>query len=182
MSGRLKIKRDTKTTNPPSSGQIEVGELAFNALTGKLYTKLFNGTVIEFVGRPICFTKNPIIIMPDVTNFCCYTDILNITVKDLLPEYILSNSYNFILEDISVNLGKEAIIGINSPIFSEYQVLPDISVIDPSQIVVPVTMKQAVLPYNIKIEKPIAIFKFRVQLDSTVVAESVVTINCNNKF
>lgn len=177
MAGKLKIKRDITSTNPPSTGEIDVGELAFNALTGKLYTKLHNGIVIEFVGRPICFSKTPIIIFPDVTNFCCLGDILNVTVKDIYPDKYTNNQYLFFLDDIT-NSGKLAEITPNDPIASDYEVLPDTSIIDPTESVIPVSMKQLIIPFNIKTEKPITILKFRLQLDSNVIAESKVTITC----
>lgn len=177
MAGKLKIKRDITSTNPPSTGEIDVGELAFNALTGKLYTKLHNGIVIEFVGRPICFSKTPIIIFPDVTNFCCLGDILNITVKDISPDKYANDQYLFFLDDIT-NSGDKAEITLNDPIASDYEVLPDTSIIDPTEAVIPVPMKQLIIPFNIKTEKPITILKFRLQLDSNVIAESKVTITC----
>lgn len=178
MAGKLKLKRDITSTNPPSSGEVDTGELVFNALTGKLYTKLHNGIVIEFVGRPICFTKTPIIIFPDVTNFCCLGDILNVTVKDLYPDKYIDNKYLFFLDDIT-NSGKLSEIIQNDPIVSDYEVLPDTSIIDPTESVIPVPMKQAIIPFNIKTEKPITILKFRLQLDSSVVAESKITITCS---
>ena len=180
MAGKLKIKRDITSTNPPSTGEIDVGELAFNALTGKLYTKLHNGIVIEFVGRPICFTKTPIIIFPDVTNFCCPGDILNVTVKDIDPDKYANNQYLFFLDDIN-NSGAE--ITPNDPIASDYEVLPDTSIIDPTEAVIPVPMKQLIIPFNITIPSSsnavkITILKFRLQLDSDIIAESKVTITC----
>jgi hypothetical protein len=177
MAGKLKIKRDITSTNPPATGEIEVGELAFNAITGKLYTKLQSGIVIEFVGRPICFSRNPIIIFPDVTNFCCPGDILNVTVKDLYPDKYTNNQYLFFLDDIT-NAGKVAEIVQNPPMVSDYDVLPDISLADPAEAVIPVPMKQAIIPFNIKTEKAITTLKFRVQLDSEVVATSQITITC----
>lgn len=177
MAGKLKLKRDITSTNPPSSGEIDVGELAFNALTGKLYTKLQNGIVIEFVGRPICFSKTPIIIFPDITNFCCFGDILNITIKDIDPDKYANDQYSFLLEDIT-NSGKGAEINRNDPIVSDYEVLPDTSIIDPTQLVIPIPMKQLIIPYNIKTEKPSTTLKFRVQLDSTVLTSATVTIKC----
>lgn len=177
MAGKLKLKRDITSTNPPSSGEIDVGELAFNALTGKLYTKLQNGIVIEFVGRPICFSRTPIIIFPDVTNFCCVGDILNITIKDIDPDKYANDQYSFFLDDVTSS-GIPADIIKNSPIVSDYEVLPDTSIIDPSQLVIPVPMKQLIIPFNIKTNKSSTTLKFRVQLDSSVLSSSTVTISC----
>lgn len=177
MAGKLKLKRDITSTNPPSSVEIDVGELAFNALTGKLYTKLQNGIVIEFVGRPICFSRTPIIIFPDVTNFCCVGDILNITIKDIDPDKYTNNQYSFFLDDVT-SAGIPADIDENSPIVSDYEVLPDTSIIDPNQLVIPVPMKQLIIPFNIKTNKASTTLKFRVQLDSSVLSSSTVTISC----
>lgn len=172
---KLKIKRDITTTNPPGTGQLEVGELAFNAITGKLYTKLQNNIIIEFIGRPICFSRTPIITVPDTTNFCCYGDVLSVTVRDLLPDRY--NDYIFSLEDIT-NVGELASIVQNDNIASDYDLVPDTAVLDPTQTVTVIPMKQAVVPFTVSIRKAYASFIFKVRLDNETIASTQISIIC----
>jgi hypothetical protein len=75
----MKLKRDLTSTAAPATNQIEVGELAINAKTGVLYSKMTDGTVIKFVGTAVCDSEHnnscpvpvPEISFSDVTNFCC---------------------------------------------------------------------------------------------------------------
>lgn len=91
----MKLKRDILSNNAPASDQIEVGELVINAKTGILYSKLVDGTVIKFLGSPVCVDSNdltipvpvPEITFSDVTNFCCGGDSLTVYVSNLLVNH-----------------------------------------------------------------------------------------------
>jgi hypothetical protein len=47
MATVIKIKRSETASSIPSAADLEVGEIAMNAVDKKLYTKLANGTVVE---------------------------------------------------------------------------------------------------------------------------------------
>lgn len=91
----MKIKRDLTSTSAPAPNQLEVGELAINANTGILYAKMANGTVIKWLGVPVCETSDqtvcpvpvPEIMFSDVTNFCCGGDSLTVYVSNLLVNH-----------------------------------------------------------------------------------------------
>ena len=88
----MKIKRDITSEKAPATNQLEVGELAINATTGILYSKLVDGTIIKWLGAPVCETDItticsvpvPEITFSDVTNFCCGGDSLTVYVSNLL--------------------------------------------------------------------------------------------------
>lgn len=88
----MKLKRDQTSQNAPAPNQIAVGELAINTNTGILYSKMSDGTVIKWLGVPVCETENqticpipvPEISFSDTTNFCCGGDSLTIFVSNLL--------------------------------------------------------------------------------------------------
>lgn len=46
MSNSIQVKRRTADATAPTAGQLAVGELAFNAVDGKLYSKKQDGSVI----------------------------------------------------------------------------------------------------------------------------------------
>lgn len=48
------IKRDITTSNHPCTNDLEIGELALNAVTGKLYTKLTSGKIVMYDPSYIC--------------------------------------------------------------------------------------------------------------------------------
>ncbi len=88
----MKLKRDQTSSNAPSPEQISVGELAINTNTGILYSKMSDGTVIKWLGIPVCETGDelvcpvpvPEISFSDVINFCCGGDSLTVFVSNLL--------------------------------------------------------------------------------------------------
>lgn len=55
------IKRDDQTESAPHADQLDVGELAINTSTGKLYSKLTNGSVVEWISQKVCFEPVPVI-------------------------------------------------------------------------------------------------------------------------
>ena len=56
---KLLLKRDITEEGFPAQDQIDVGELVINSVTGRLYTKLVDGSVVEFISQKICFDPIP---------------------------------------------------------------------------------------------------------------------------
>lgn len=91
----MKIRRDVSSNAAPSPDQLEVGELAINAKTGILYSKLVDGTIIKWLGSPVCASSQqafsavpvPEITIGDINNFCCNGDSLRVTVSNLLVNH-----------------------------------------------------------------------------------------------
>lgn len=174
---RILLKRDTQGESFPHPDQLEVGELVINAVTGKLYTKKVNGTIIEFIGQNICFEPNPEIYLEykqmrvngEIKELCCSGDSLIYIVRNLkLPP----KEYSFKLVELTNN---DSEIIIASPDYTEYQetVLED-------QKEVNVTLRQALIPIDIIINKTenISIFKFVVSSDGSVLSEDLISIGC----
>jgi len=171
--GVLRLKNDQKTTNPPHSDQLIVGEIAINAVTGKLYTKLVNGSIVEFVGKQVCFSKIPGITFDAINNFCCNGDILNVKVIDLT----IDGNYIFELEDLS---GNDVTYTINTPIYTEYD-YTDTS----TNNVIP--LKEAVIPVTLSISgaKNLTILKFKIlnynsSSELIELTSRTITISCGN--
>lgn len=103
----MKLKRDNTSSNAPAPNQIEIGELAINTNTGILYSKMADGTVIKWLGVPVCESPTqtvcpvpvPKITVGDTTNFCCNGDILNLSISNLL----IDHAYTCSISDISTN-------------------------------------------------------------------------------
>lgn len=172
---KLKLKRDTTTTNAPHPDQLEIGELVMNTLTGKLYMKSSSGRVLEFSGRQVCYEKTPIITFDSVANFCCFGDLLNIKVSDLKSE---PQEYIFEIEDLTNN---DVGFSINSPIYTTYEVYPEPTGTGLDEdLGPPINMREAVVPVNLSIAgtKPITMLKFKVVTENTEVAERTITISC----
>lgn len=173
MSGKFFLKRDITSTNAPHPDQLEVGELLLNAITGKLYTKLYGSNqVVEFASQTICYQKTPVISFGDVSKFCCLGDLLTVTVKDLKNSPV---NYVFEIEDLSNNSVSSL---ISDPIYSSYTIFADTTSVNetPASIV----LRQAIVPISLSINgtKPITILKFKVLTDNTPVAERTISISC----
>lgn len=170
--GILRLKNDQKTTNPPHADQLVVGEIAINAVTGKLYTKLVNGSIVEFVGRQVCFSKMPAITFDNTSNFCCHGDILNVKVLDLMA----GNEYAFELEDLS---GNNITYAINSPTYTTYTYNHE-----SSQSVV--ELKEAIIPITITISgsKNLTLLKFKILGKdgdlNTELTSRTITLSCGS--
>jgi hypothetical protein len=164
----LRLKNDQKTTNPPHAAQLVVGEIAINAVTGKLYTKLVDGSIVEFVGKQICFSKIPLISFDDVSDFCCYGDILNVKVSDLLED----SEYLFEIEDLTGN-GVQSTV--NTPVYTSYEYTPESSNTS-------VTLKEAIVPISINItgNKNLTILKFKIINNNTEITSRTINISCQN--
>jgi hypothetical protein len=58
MANTIQIKRSSTATSVPTSGQLEVGELAVNLADKKLYSKNASGVVVELDGSGVALTGN----------------------------------------------------------------------------------------------------------------------------
>lgn len=170
--GILRLKNDQKTTNPPHASQLVVGEIAINAVTGKLYTKLVNGSIVEFVGRQVCFSKMPAITFDNTSNFCCHGDILNVKVLDLMAD----NEYAFEIEDLS---GNNIEYAINNPTYTNYTYTHESSQ-------TAVNLKEAIVPITITVNgsKNLTVLKFKILGKdgdlNTELTSRTITLSCGS--
>jgi hypothetical protein len=173
----MKLKRDITSSAAPAPNQIEVGELAINAKTGILYSKLADGTVIKWLGAPVCETDNqticpvpvPEISTSDITNFCCNGDSLTVNVSNLL----VNHRYKCSIKDISTGES------------STFSVSPE------SSQLLPLNKSDRSAVFNINLVKeiqPIAFIKISIHetiktnnVDIDMLrSEKIVTICCTN--
>lgn len=105
----MKLKRDVVSNNAPANDQVEVGELVINAKTGILYSKMVDGTIIKFLGTPVCANDLyestvpvPVISFSDVTNFCCGGDTLTVYVSNLLVDHSYFCTITDLIENSTV--------------------------------------------------------------------------------
>lgn len=171
----MKLKRDLTSNNAPAPNQLEVGELAINSKTGILYSKMTDGTIIKWLGVPVCETENqtiqpvpvPEISFSDVNNFCCNGDSLTVYVSNLL----VNNRYFCTATDLVEN--------------STSTVAPL------SLALTPVNKSDRSATFNININKntqSVALFKFSVyeivnvnNVDSNMLrSEKIINIYCKN--
>jgi hypothetical protein len=175
MSGKFFLKRDITTTNPPHPDQLEVGELLLNALTGRLYTKLYGSNqVVEFVSRAICYDRTPSISFSSVSQFCCNGDLLTVTVRDLQDEPV---NYSFEIQDLSNNSVTSL---VSDAIYTSYKVYAETTSVD--QVASEITLRQAIIPISLEIKgtRAVTVLKFKVILDNTTIAERTISISCGS--
>lgn len=180
---KLLLKRDETGSGYPSPDQIEIGELVMNSVTGKLYSKLKDGSIVEWIGQRICFEPTPdivtyynnsVIINDSIDQFCCLGGILSFEVSKLklepeeyLFEFIeLTNNSN--IEDIQVQDAK----------FTQYNIPK------PGSTTVTIPLRKAIVPINLAIlnsQQPLSIFRFTViskTQNNKKLAEKIVTVKC----
>jgi hypothetical protein len=167
----MKLKRDITSQTAPAPSQIEVGDLYVNANTGILYSKRTDGTVIKWLGIPVCDPVTniggypvPVIKFSDTSVFCCGGTALTVTVNNLLVDY----RYKLNITELSSNVGV---------LISEFntQLLP-----------LNTSDRSIILNITIPRVKPSAIFKFGVyQIDTvggvdvdTIKSEQILVITC----
>lgn len=142
----MKLKRDLFSNNAPANNQIEVGELVINAKTGILYSKTTDGTIIKFLGTPVCNNDNdytapvpvPEITFSDVTNFCCGGDSLTVYVSNLLVDHRYSCSIIDLMDNSTATISPS------------------------SNVLLPLNKSDRSVSFNIKLNKivqPVALFK-----------------------
>jgi hypothetical protein len=164
MSEKLLLPRDENSTNHPAPSQMLVGELFVNSVTGTLYSKLTDGTIVHWPSQKVCYAAVPKINFSDISTFCCYGDILTVSVLGLLPS---PKNYTFECEELT---GNGSTISISTTSYSPY-----IDSENPS-----ISLRQAVVPVNITIANPqnINIFKFSLYMDNALVTEKTLAITC----
>lgn len=151
------IKRDVTTVNYPSPDQIDVGELVVNAVTGILYTKLTDGTVVKFMSSPITTSNVPVISFDIPSNFCCDNDTITIRVSNL----VVGGIYTYQLTDLSNNIN---FIPLDQATGS----------LEPSN----ATERYVSILASRTGDKNVSLIKFTVSLNGSVVSENVASINC----
>jgi hypothetical protein len=174
---KIFLKRDTQSESFPHPDQLEVGELVINAVTGKLYTKLVSGNIVEFVGQNICFEPTPEIyleyknaaVSEQIKELCCSGDSLVYIVRNLK---LAPKEYVFSLVELTNN-NSEIIMA--TPQYSQY-----VETITENQQQVDVSLRQAIIPIELIINQTnnISIFKFTVQSEGKVLSENLITIGC----
>jgi hypothetical protein len=168
---KLKLKRDETTNGIPDFAQVDIGELVMNSVTGRIYTKLTDGTLVEFIGQRVCYGPTPSISYSNTNNFCCFGDILTATVSDLLPE---PKSYSFEFTELTNN---NSTVTVNSPNYTNY-VVSGTEGIPSGQ---SVTLREAIIPINVSISGPnnISIFKLGIISNNVTITEKTIAISCN---
>ena len=179
---KILLKRDITGEGFPHPDQLEVGELALNCITGKMYTKLVNGTVVEFVSQNICFEPTPTITLEHsgseitgsrVPNFCCIGDSLVFIIDNLRS---LPKQYSFEFEELTTNRSQ---ITISEPTYTSYTQEIE-QEIGGQAVTSTVSLRKAVIPIDIIVPKDdvISIFKFSVVTDGKYIATKTITISC----
>jgi hypothetical protein len=167
----------------PAPEQISVGELAINTITGKLYTKLLDGSIVEFVSQKICFEpvpditvfyENRAIAAPDylIENFCCSGGLLTIVVNKLKLDPVV---YNFFLNELTNNSSTE-LIRLEEPSYEIYTETVNDEIITYRKATIPIFVE--ILPDNYN---NISLFKFSV-VDANnpliISSERILTFRC----
>jgi hypothetical protein len=182
----LLFKRDETGLGHPSPEQLSIGEIVINSVTGKLYTKLVDGSIIEFIGQKICFDplpevftyyENALISNDIVTNFCCTGALLEFEVKKLKLE---PAPYSFRLTELTNNANPQDIT-VQSAKLSTYE--ESIPAVPPDTAPTIITYRKAIVPINLAINlstQGISLFKFAVIGDPSrpPLIEKIVTIRC----
>lgn len=168
---KLKLKRDETTNGIPDFAQVDIGELVMNSVTGKMYTKLIDGSLVEFISQKVCYGPIPSISYSEVNSFCCFGDLLTVTVSDLLPE---PKIYSFEFTELTDN---KSTVTVNSPSYNNYVVSGTQGIPNGQS----VHLRQATIPINLSINgtNNISIFKLGVVSNNITVTEKTIAISCN---
>lgn len=170
---KLLLKRDETSQAAPAPEQLEIGELVLNSVTGRLYTKLKSGDVVEYIGQKVCFTALPVVkfyyenvdVGDLIDNFCCAGGMLIVTVEKLRIE---PAAYTFSLVELTNNTTAEN-ISLSSP---EYEVYTESGS----------TYRKASIPVTLSVNptsyKNISIFKLNVFLEGIKISEHLITLKC----
>lgn len=171
---KLLLKRDDQSESHPHPDQVDVGELVMNSVTGKLYTKLVDGSMVEWYSQKVCFDTVPVIgfsysntpVIDSLNTFCCAGDIFTVDVSELK---IPPKEYAFEFTELTENTSAGSII-ISPPQYTLYT-----STTAPT-----VTLRKALIPINITIGQTnnISIFKFTVLSEGRKLIEKLLTIKC----
>lgn len=167
----------------PSPDQLDVGELAINTITGKLYTKLLDGSVVEFVSQKICFEPSPEIsffyenkpiLAPDylIENFCCTGGTITAVVDKLKPD---PAKYKFLLQELTRNTLADKIV-IQEPSYSIRSVTENDQTLIYRTATIPITLELLSENFN-----NISLFQFKITDNNDKLirgSERTLTLRC----
>jgi hypothetical protein len=172
---RLLIKRDDTSLSYPHPDQLEVGELVMNSVTGKLYSKLVDGSIVQWFSEKVCFDPVPDLlfyygstpVIDSLDTFCCAGDLLIAEITNLKPE---PKNYTFTFTELTSNTSPTNIV-ISPTQYSIYNQTQNDSTI---------TLRKAIVPINLSIDQSnnISIFKFTVLSDNLKLIEKLISIKC----
>lgn len=183
---KLLLKRDTTGSSHPSGDQLEVGELVMNSVTGKLYSKLTDGSIVEWIGQKICFDPAPeIVIYYDnvpstndyIDSFCCLGGILEFEVTKLKLE---PEEYIFTFTELTAN-SDPSNLSVQQAKYSNYTIPKPGSTTNET-----ILVRKAIVPVNVAIlneSQPISIFKFSVisqTMNNKILTEKIITLKCQD--
>jgi hypothetical protein len=185
---KLLLKRDSTSTGFPSPDQLDVGELVMNSVTGKLYTKIVDGSIIEFIGQKICFDplptidlyyENNLITNDNVDNFCCSGAILVFVVSALKVD---PHEYTFELTELTNN-SNASDINVQTPQYVDYAMTIPPNANGGNSSPQTRTVRKATVPINLSIannQNDISIFKFAVssKTDNKKLLEKIIILKC----
>jgi hypothetical protein len=171
---KLLLKRDDQSESHPHPDQVDVGELVINSVTGKLYSKLIDGSIVEWFSQKVCFDTVPTIrfsygsvaIIDSLDTFCCAGDMFAVEILELK---IAPKEYSFEFTELTDNTSNDKIV-LSSPQYSTY----------PSAANSEILLRKALVPIKLSITKPnnISIFKFTVLSEGRKLVEKLLTIRC----
>lgn len=180
---KLKFKRDETSIKPPGADQVDIGEIVINSVTGRLYTKITTGEIIEFIGQKLCFDTIPEIkfyyedvdIGDNIGSFCCSGGLIIAEVNKLKPD---PSQYSFDIVELTNNTVEDN-ISLDTARYREYvETIPA----DGDTPAIETEFRQATIPMTIKVNpasyENISIFKFVVYLDGIKLVEKLLTLNC----
>jgi len=174
---RLQLKRDETSNGFPAPDQIAVGELVINSKTGKLYTKLVDGSIMEWIGEKVCFEPVPIITFEynnqninNIDKFCCAGDNIIVKIDKLKPEPFI---YNFNFVELTQN-SKPELINISDAKYETY---------DETVGNITREVRKTTIPINFSINSAnfnnISMFKFIIsENNGSIITEQIITLKC----
>lgn len=124
---KILLKRDETSTGFPGPDQISIGELVMNSKTGKLYSKLTDGSIIEWSGKVVCpsdtlssnvrlYYKSTLVNTNIISNFCSSGDALEFEIYPVIDDF---TDYTFEFIELTNNASTEDII-LDEPVYSTY--------------------------------------------------------------
>jgi hypothetical protein len=172
---KLLLKRDDTSESYPHPDQIDVGELVINSVTGKLYTKLTDGSIVEWISQKVCFDPVPEVsfvyggrpIVDILSDFCCAGDMFFVEITRLKQA---PQNYTFEFVELTTNTSIENIT-ISPAQYTNYSIIENNESIN---------LRKATVPISLSINNTnnISIFKFTLLSDSRKLIEKLITIKC----
>ena len=174
---KILLKRDETSLGFPGPDQVSIGELVMNSKTGKLYSKLTDGSIIEWSGKIVCpsntlstdarlYYKSSLVSTNLISNFCSTGDALEFEILPIINDF---TDYSFEFVELTNN-SSVGNIAISEPIYSTYT--------DNG-----ITQSKASVRVTLSIPNPqqsTSIFKFSVSRTdiSQKIIEKLITIQC----